>query len=304
MLATQNQQERVQRNRKSRGGTGLNGSKSNGNSRNGNGRAVSMASLADKYDLYLKSVQSPDHEAWFFQRIYKSLIGKKPRVLREDFCGTAAVCCEWVNRHPERRAIGVDLDPEPLAWGREHNLAKLPPAAQARVDLQKADARAVRGPKADIVTAQNFSFYLFMTRDELRAYFRAAYRNLGREGIFVLDMMGGPECMEEDLEETKSFRGFKYIWNQISFDPISHHAEFAIHFRFPDGSEQRRAFSYKWRLWTIPEVRELLAEAGFERSVVYWEDTDSETGEGNDTYRPRERASSEATWICYLVGVK
>jgi SAM-dependent methyltransferase len=263
-----------------------------------------MAERADRYVLYLKSVQSPDHEVGFFRRIYKSTYGSVPTRLREDFCGTAAVCCEWVRGHPERRALGIDIDPVPLAWGREHNLTTLPETARCRVTLKCDDARRVAGPKADIVAAQNFSFQCFTTRGELKQYFKAAYGNLARRGLLMLDLMGGPECLEEDREEIKSFRGYKYVWEQTRFDPITHACEYFIHFRFPDGSALEKAFHYRWRLWTIPEIRELLAEAGFRRADVYWEDTDRRTGRGNDVYRRREHASSDAAWVCYIVGVK
>jgi hypothetical protein len=263
-----------------------------------------MAELADRYDLYLRSVQSPDHEVDFFQKTYKRTYGGVPATLREDFCGTAAVCCEWVRGRPQRRAIGVDIDPVPLAWGREHNLARLPAVARERVALVRDDARRVRGPKADIVAAQNFSFQCFTTREDLKRYFKAAHGNLARRGLLFLDLMGGSEVLEEDREEVKSFRGYKYVWHQKRFDPITHHCEFFIHFRFPDGSALEKAFHYRWRLWSIPDVRELLLEAGFRRADVYWESTNRRTGRGNDVYRRREHAGSDAAWVCYIVAVK
>ncbi|GIS90868.1 MAG: hypothetical protein CM1200mP20_09090 [Pseudomonadota bacterium] len=36
----------------------------------------------------------------------------------------------------------------------------------------------------------------------------------------------------------------------------------------------------------LPELEELLLEAGFSRTVVHWEGTDPKTGEGNGEYRP------------------
>ncbi len=263
-----------------------------------------MAALADRYDLYQRSVQSPENEVAFFTRAFKTHFGRNPLTLREDFCGTAAVCCAWVESHHQRRALGVDIDPEPLAWGEQHNLARLDEDARRRVRLLRGDARAVRRPKVDVVAAQNFSFYCFKTRDELRRYFRAAYRNLADEGVLVLDVLGGPEVMEEGHEETRGFRTFRYVWEQARFDPITHECRFHIHFRFPDGSEIRRAFSYEWRLWTLPEIRELLAEAGFRRADVYWEGTDRKTGRGNDVYVRRAHAESDPAWVAYLVGVK
>src|SRR5258705_418284 len=82
-------------------------------------RPPPRAAAADKYDLYVLSVQSPDVEVAFFDRAFRTQYGRRPTTLREDFCGPAAVCYEWVRSTPDRRAIGVDLDPEPLAWGVE-----------------------------------------------------------------------------------------------------------------------------------------------------------------------------------------
>lgn len=262
-----------------------------------------QAEKADRYALYLASVQEPGNEVAFFRRVYRKEFGRLPRVLREDFCGAAAVCYEWVKRRPECRAIGVDIDPEPLEWGRVHIAPKLPEPARQRVTLVQDDVRTVRGRKADVVAAQNFSFWVFKTRDELRAYFEAAYRNLRRRGVMVLDMMGGSECLEEDREEETDQGRFTYVWEQARFDPITHDCSYYIHFRFRDGSELRRVFGYRWRMWTIPEVRELLLEAGFKRVDVYWEGTGPD-GEGNDVYTVRKRAASDPAWIAYMAAVK
>ncbi len=72
-----------------------------------------------------------------------------------------------------------------------------------------------------------------------------------------------------------------------------------IHFAFPDGSRLQQAFSYQWRLWTLPEIRELLAEAGFGRVVCYWQGWDAE-GEADGVFEPADRADADAGWICYI----
>ena len=70
----------------------------------------------DKYYYYEKSVQNPENEISFFNEKYEELRGKKPITLREDFCGTGAISCEWVNQSPEHKSWGVDLDPEPVEY--------------------------------------------------------------------------------------------------------------------------------------------------------------------------------------------
>lgn len=263
-----------------------------------------QAGEADRYDLYQQSVQEPLVEVVFFDRVYGHAYGGKPRVLQEDFCGTFAVCCEWVRRGPDRVAYGVDLDPEPLEWGTRHNLRKLRPDQQTRIDLLQEDVRTSHRRNADVLAAQNFSFWIFKTRDALREYFRCAHRNLAPQGVIVLDMMGGADCLHENQTDKRKLKGFTYEWEQVRFDPISHDCRFHIHFQFRDGSRMSRAFSYDWRLWTIPEVRELLAEAGFSRSEVYWEGTDRKSNEGNGVYTRRAAAPPDDCWVSYVVGVK
>ena len=69
---------------------------------------------------------------------------------------------------------------------------------------------------------------------------------------------------------------------------------------FPDGTKLRKAFTYDWRLWTIPEIRECLADAGFRRSHVYWEGTDHATGEGDGTFRRTTVGEACGGWIAYI----
>ena len=78
--------------------------------------AKTMAQQADKHACYQLSVQDPKHEITNLRNIYLELSSKDyrepPKVLREDFCGTAILCDAWVSRDVERQAIGVDIDPE------------------------------------------------------------------------------------------------------------------------------------------------------------------------------------------------
>ncbi len=63
----------------------------------------------------------------------------------------------------------------------------------------------------------------------------------------------------------------------------------------------RRAFTYDWRLWSLPELREVLAEAGFERIEVLW---DVAPGAAETEYVPRRAAAAQAGWLAYVVGRK
>lgn len=283
-------------------------SKKSKKNKNQSSEHKTAAECADKFDLYQKSVQTPDHEVLFFEQAFRDVFRRKPYTLREDFCGTFAVCCEWVKSNRRRTALGVDLCAETLQWGRDNNLAKLSATEQDRVRLIEQDVRKRNRPQVDVLAAQNFSFWIFKTRKEVIDYFKVARANLAAQGIMVMDMMGGGECYEENLVDKRTIKkgrkGFKYHWTQESFNPITADASFHISFKFPDGSKLKRAFEYHWRFWTIPEVREMLAEAGFSDSFVYWEIEDEDDPETDGTWERRDDASSDPSWICYVVAVK
>lgn len=271
------------------------------------GSKKTMAETADKFDCYQQSVQSPDHEVEVFEKIYEEQIGRPPLVLREDFCGTFAVCCEWVKVNPDRTAYGVDLCPETLQWGKDHNRSQLKAKEAARITLLEQDVRKGNTPPADLLAAQNFSFWIFKTRAEVIDYFRKAYDNLNSDGMMIMDMMGGRECYNDTVTDKRTIvkgkKGFKYHWEQAYFNPVNADCSFYIHFKFGDGSKMKRAFEYHWRFWTIPEVREMLAEAGFGRTLVYWEQEDHE-GEDTGIWAASETADNNESWLCYIVATK
>lgn len=266
-----------------------------------------LAELADKFKCYQKSVQSPEHEIEFFEQAFQDAFRRKPYSLREDFCGTFSVCCHWVASHAKRSAVGVDFCAETLQWGRDNNLAKLTDEQQRRVRLIEQDVRKRNRPQVDVLAAQNFSFWIFKSRKEVVEYFRSARANLNASGIMVMDMMGGGDCYIEGHVDKRTIqkgkKSFQYFWKQVSFNPVNHDASFSISFKFKDGSRMKNAFEYHWRFWTIPEVREMLAEAGFSESHVYFE-LEDEHGEDTGEWARKEVAENPACWLGYVVAVK
>jgi SAM-dependent methyltransferase len=268
--------------------------------------APAYADLADRHRLYERSVQCPEAEVDFIDRNYRLLRGRSARALREDFCGTAAVSCEWVGRRKTNRAIGVDLDRSVLDWGRTNNLARLPQHQIERVTLIERDVLTVETPPQDVIAAMNFSYWLLTGRAALRRYFESVREALKDDGVFFLDAYGGYDSYrvitEERAIEDDEGR-FTYIWEQESYDPISGRLVCHIHFAFPDGSRMERAFSYDWRLWSLPEIRELLAESGFGRVICYWQGWDRD-GNPDGRFLPVEAGEPEAGWIAYLTAEK
>lgn len=261
------------------------------------------AERADRHTCYQVAVQDVVTEVDFIEETWGELRRRPLELLREDFCGTANTACEWVRRDANHRAIGVDFDGDVLDWGRAHNLSQLTDAQRERIRLVKADVATGTDEAPDAVLAMNFSYYLLMERAQLGAYFRSVHDNLVEDGVFFLDAYGGYEAPMV-LEEKRECDGFTYVWEQISFNPIDSRMECSISFEFDDGSEMKDAFRYYWRLWTLPELRELLLEAGFRTATVYWEGTDEESGEGNGVYEPAEVGDADPGWVCYLVAEK
>lgn len=271
-------------------------------------KKATLADKADLHELYQLTVQSPEADLEFFEKTYKDLRGKKPLVLREDFCGTAYISSTWVAGGKKRKAIGVDLDEPTLQWGRDHNLAKLTEGQKSRVNLINGDVLLAQGDKADISCAMNFSYGVFKTRAELRRYFEVVYDRLADDGVFFTELYGGTEAVVE-VTDRREHDDFTYVWQQASYNPITHDTLCHIHFEFPDKSKRRKAFTYDWRLWSIPEVREMLHEVGFKSVRVYWEAVAEEkdgSGEfaGTGEYYPTEEEENQESWLVYLVAAR
>jgi len=266
------------------------------------GKQPTMADTADIHELYEESVQNVENEVSFLKTTFAARTGRTAHTLREDFCGTASLACEWVKQGTEFSALGVDIDASVLDWGRKYRVSRLSPADQARVSLIESDVQTVETSPVDILVAFNFSYWIFDERAQMLNYLRRCHAAIKADGLLFLDMFGGPESMEETKEKTKH-KGFTYIWEQAEFHPVTNHLQCYIHFKFKDGSKIKRAFSYSWRLWTAPEIRDLLLEAGFANVTVYWEGED-ENGDGNGEFTPDARGEADLAWVAYIVAEK
>ncbi len=259
------------------------------------------AATADRHQLYTDAVQNVESEIDFVDETYQSLRKREAVRLREDFCGTAQTSAEWVRRRSTNIAVGLDLDEPTLQWGRDNVLCKLTDEQRERLTLRKRDVRdpGKRGRDMDIILAMNFSYNALMQRADLLAYLKAACRSLAPGGLFIMDCYGGYESLMEQ-EERRACRGFTYVWEQVKYNPIDATLDTAIHFEFKDGTEMRNAFTYHWRLWTLSELRDILAEAGFARTTVYWEGDDGKGG-GDGNFKPATEGDADASWIAYIV---
>ncbi|MDX2148080.1 MAG: class I SAM-dependent methyltransferase [Planctomycetota bacterium] len=283
----------------------------------------------DAFALYELAATNPGPLAAFVRAVYgpsgnsKKDLGSRakrtsiagPRTLREDFSGTGALAREWTASDPNARAILVDSDPAPLEWAR----ALLTPDQIRRTQLIQADVMTCQA-RCDALVASNFPIGYFHERAALLSYLRASRERLRRGGILVCDLYGGPDAwtpgvMKQSLKLGK--RRVVYSWHQQSCDPLSGRVHCAMHFEVgPEpnagrNSSKRRArtlrnaFTYDWRLWSIPEAQDAMLEAGFRAVDIYDELGGAIDQDGNLHVRPvRAGEPLGSAFVVYLVGRK
>lgn len=253
------------------------------------------ATALDPYSLYERAVQDPDVELGLLERALRRS-GRPAKRLREDFSGTGLFSARWVAAGPERSAVAVDIDRAVHDWGRAHHGPALGSASR-RLRWVRADVR--RGPSGpfDAVVALNFSYQALRTRPALKDYLSGALRALAPGGILMLDAFGGWLAQQGLIERRRLGRGMTYLWEQGPLDPVTHRVSASISFALPGG---RRAspFHYDWRLWTLPELTDLLDEVGFADVAILW---DAEPPGIAPRYVRRRCAVNQATWLAYLI---
>jgi SAM-dependent methyltransferase len=255
--------------------------------------------VMDKHDLYEWCVTDGPRFARFAEAVH----GRGPRVLREDFSGSAALAKAWAAADPAHRSIAVDLD-----------AAVLRRAAGPRVRAVRADA-ARCAVKADLIAATNFPLGYFHERPALVQYLAHTRRCLSPRGVFLADLYGGRDAMKP-LTIRRRLKGpagerIEYLWTQVEADPatnlVNDTLSFAVTTTTRTGTSRTRrfpdAFVYRWRLWSIPELRDALADAGFRRIELYTRMGDALDSEGNLYVRPHEAGEAmDENYVVYVAG--
>ena len=255
----------------------------------------------DRYFYYKESVQSPEADISFFIQAYKSFYNKKPLSFREDFCGTFFLGTTWVKMSPQNQAFVVDHDKVPLSYGKAHHIPLLNQEEKKRLHIFHQSVLSSRLPGADIISVSNFSYFVFKKREMMLKYFKNVHQKLKKKGLFIIDIFGGSDVQQNNKEAVKH-KNFTYYWEQSHFNPVDNCARFAIHFKRRGERKRRNSFIYDWRLWSMPEIKDILKEAGFSKSFVYMEGFDK-NGEGTGSFRKRTRGDECETWIAYLVSL-
>lgn len=211
-----------------------------------------------------------------------------------------------------RRAVGVDLDAEVLERARlgaeeegvgeglelvqgdvVGGLAQPCPHLSSLGSTSSPPAPAGGGggggPGADIIFVGNFSIGYIHDRATLVRYLRRARERVAGGasgwggGVFVCDVYDSPgKYTLGTLNRVHPGRGKEivhYTWEHRAADALTAMVTNAIHFRVViDGdviAEYPDAFVYRWRLWSIAEIREAMLEAGFASTEVYADVSDT-----------------------------
>lgn len=273
-----------------------------------------------KLSLYQRAVQHPPAEADFLHRAYRHYYKSLPLLLREDFAGTCAVAAAWVAMDPEHQAMAIESHGPTVRWAQRTAEREMGEAAED-LHIVEADVLEVDGPKVDLTCALNFSTFIYHDRASLKQYFQSARRGLKRNGLLILDAYGGPGAMRVGTQTrrvpgettpgipgsptaTAPIPGFTYHWDQCGFDPITHRTECRIHFTLHDGTHLKSAFIYRWRLWTLPELTELMLEAGFKKAEVWCDSYDPASASSDGSYRPTPQMPARDDWVAYVIGVR
>ena len=222
--------------------------------------------------------------------LLRAIHAHDPKILGEDFAGTAALSHLWVER-AGCSAIAVDFDEETLTRRGEHE----------RITKHLSDVREVSDP-CDLLFVGNFSIGYLHTRAELVEYLTHCHKRLEASGgVFVCDTYGGESAFTlGGVHRAHPMPGGKlcrYTWEQHAADPTTGMVTNLIHFRVERAGviefELEDAFVYEWRLWSIPELRDAMVEAGFRETQVYAKLADAVDDEGNAYVMPVEDGEEE-----------
>lgn len=278
----------------------------------------------DPWDLYQASVQDSTAQARVLEHLFRRIHRRhRPKVLREDFAGTAQDAVAWISLDPVHTAIAVELDSAVVQRARARARALLGGADRrlSFVESRVEDLRPETLPRADVVAALNFSIGYLHDRSALVAYLTQVRQSLAPRGIFVATVFGGAESVRPRRESFPIARrparrgcaatpAFEYVWEIRSFNPVHQRGDFRIHFRIPGkkkaegvGEEIADAFRYDWRLWSLPELKEALREAGFQAAEVWRHTLEESQGSRSKVFiGPVDDLQRVDPWVVYMVG--
>lgn len=214
-------------------------------------------------------------------RLLKSLLdkhGAQPQAALDLACGTGSVALAMARKGIT--VTGLDLSPKMLAQAR----AKLAAEADLPVSFAHGDMRSFElAERVQLVTCWFDAMNYNLREEDLLATFRCTAACLERGGLFVFDMnsvyalanLWGDNAFTEDHGDVI------YIW-QNAYEPVTRTGTLTATFFVRRGElYERFAEVHVERGYYMPEVTQLLAQAGFE--VLEVVRTDGSPAQETDT---------------------
>ncbi|KAJ2384044.1 hypothetical protein H4S02_005005, partial [Coemansia sp. RSA 2611] len=206
----------------------------------------------------------------------------------------------WVRSRSlhDRRAFGIDIDPEVIEYAQNHVVNAVDDGSRIQLvcgdvlDVGSEDGtNSLAPPRVDIIAAFNFSVCYFHQRCDLVRYLTHSLNNLRDFGLLFCDIFGGAEATQSQVRRVRDLGSFKYQFQQHSYDLQTNIVHFSLGFKMKDGSMLKDCFTYKFRIYSLCELKEAMLEAGFSRVSIWIATKRSE--ESSNEASDGERSSDE-----------
>lgn len=226
--------------------------------------------VAAVYDTLMASVP---HAAWL-TRIERAVQARRPRpaagmAALDIACGTGIVT-ELLARRGYAPVWGVDLSPAMIAVARTKAAAR--GLAQAITYVQQgAEALDLGGQTFDLVVSLFDSLNYLTEPATLRAAFARIHAHTAPGGVFAFDLNSLYALAYGFFEQTSTNGPVHHVWH-AHWDRETRlcRIEMAFWVHDPQTGETRRfTETHLQRAYTIPEITEWLAAAGFANIEVF-----------------------------------
>jgi len=221
--------------------------------------------FAKYYDLLYGDL-SYDGDRRFLEAAFRRFLSQRPESILDLGCGTGNHAILLARRGYE--VTGLDLSEAQLRQARAKIRGTGLAVRFVRGDMRRFGLR--RQFDAAICLFGGFG-YLLSDRDIL-AHFRAVHRHLAPGGVYVFEFWQESGVKPGHTSWIYRQRPFRLIrLDESHYDPARHRLPFDMHFFVFDGDRLKERFteSHTIRLHLAPQVRRLLARAGFRLAATY-----------------------------------
>ena len=246
--------------------------------------------VAAVYDALMDGVP---HAVWLsrMERAARER-GLSPRSALDVACGTGLVT-RLLYERGYRPLCGIDIAPAMIAIARTKALAR---SEAITFDVQDAATLDLGGQQFDLVVSLFDSLNYILDPARLRAAFRRIFAHTAPGGMFAFDLNALYALSHNLFTQTNEVGPVRHVWT-AHWDRETRLCRVEMQFWVNDANGGERHFTetHLQRAYTVPEIREWLADAGFVRIEAFGNYGDRAPGPRSDRLlfvaeRPRDRA--------------